>query len=89
MREDIVKRVFELAEYVSRTGATVRETAKVFDMTKSTVHAYLTKRLRALDADLFAKVARRLGYNLSVRHLRGGEATRQKYKAKLYAKSVL
>ena len=80
MFDDIKNSVLTIAEYVAATGATVRETAQVFGVSKSTVHAYLTGRLKVLDIELYQRVAARLGYNLSVRHLRGGEATRRKYK---------
>ena len=79
MRDDIKRAVLEIGEYVARTGATVRETAKVFGLSKSTVHGYLAYRLEHIDDALYLKVQKRLGYNLSVRHIRGGEATRRKY----------
>ena len=80
MRDEVKKAVYEIGEYVARTGATVRETAKVFELSKSTVHAYLTVRLKEIDLSLYKAVKRRLDYNLSVRHVRGGEATKRKYK---------
>ena len=82
MNAFVKKRVLEIGEYVARTGATVRETAKVFQLSKSTVHAYLTNRLGALDEELHQRVQKRLSYNLSVRHVRGGEATKRKFKNK-------
>lgn len=80
MRQDIRKSVLEIGVYVAKTGATVRETAKVFGLSKSTVHSYLAYKLRYLDVELYERVQKRLGYNLAVRHIRGGEATRRKYR---------
>jgi len=80
MTDELKVAVLEVGEYVARTGATVRETAKVFDLSKSTVHAYLSVRLPDLDEELYLEVKKRLLYNLSVRHVRGGEATRLRYK---------
>ena len=75
----IVDRVLEEAYYISQTGATVRETAKIFHVGKSTVHKDVTERLRHVDKELYVKVKKVLEFNLSERHIRGGEATRLKY----------
>ena len=83
MRDEVKQAVLEIGEYVARTGATVRETASVYGLSKSTVHAYVTEKLRLVDKQLYEAVKKRLAYNLSVRHVRGGEATRQKYKNKV------
>ena len=76
---EIRERVFREAEYIARTGATVRETAIVFHFSKSTVHKDVTERLKELDKSLYRKVKKVLEFNLSERHIRGGEATRKKY----------
>lgn len=68
-----------LADYIIRTGATVRDTAKVFGVSKSTVHKDVTSRLYSFDAVKAKKVSEVLEFNLSERHLRGGNATKQKY----------
>ena len=78
----IVDRVLEEAYYISQTGATVRETAKIFHVGKSTVHKDVTVRLKEIDKTLYKKVRHILDKNLSERHIRGGEATRRKYKIK-------
>ena len=83
MREDVTERVIKEAEYVAKTGATVRATAKVFLSSKSTVHKDVTERLRLLDKELYKAVRRVLDKNLKERHVRGGEATRRKYKNKV------
>ena len=68
-----------LAEYVIDTGATVRCTAHYFGISKSTVHKDLSQKLRYLNPALYTNVKEILEHNKSERHLRGGEATRQKY----------
>lgn len=68
-----------LGEYIIETGATVRETAKKFSISKSTVHKDVTERLYIENRQLFKKVKIVLDKNKSERHLRGGEATKQKY----------
>lgn len=68
-----------MGEYIVRTGATVRETAAVFKVSKSTVHKDVTQKLQEIDFGLFEKVAAVLSVNKAQRHIRGGEATRKKY----------
>lgn len=69
-----------LAEYIIDTGATVRATAKVFRISKSTVHKDVTERLFNINRELYHKVDTVLQKNKSERHIRGGLATRKKYK---------
>ncbi len=78
MIDDIEKRATELAEYIIDHECTVRAAAKKFELGKSTVHKDVTDRLKDIDPSLYDKVRKVLDYNLSVRHLRGGEATRRK-----------
>lgn len=79
MREDIIKRIIEEAEYIIKTGDTVRGAAKVFHFSKSTVHKDVTERLFKIDTALHKKVKRVLEKNLAERHIRGGLATKRKY----------
>ncbi|MBO5285625.1 MAG: sporulation transcriptional regulator SpoIIID [Clostridia bacterium] len=79
MQDYLIKRVLEEAEYVIDTGDTVRGTARVFSISKSTVHKDLTDRLKKIDAHLYVLVKKVLDKNLSERHIRGGNATRLKY----------
>lgn len=79
MRDDLEERVIKEARYVIDTGATVRTTAKEFHVGKSTVHKDMTERLKNIDNELYLSVKKVLQTNLFERHLRGGEATRQKY----------
>lgn len=77
---DIDERVKEIALYVADTGATVRTAAKRFGISKSTVHKDLADRLKYIDSELFTVVGAILEKNRAERHLRGGEATRKKFK---------
>ena len=79
MQDYLIKRVLLEAEYVIDTGDTVRGTARVFTISKSTVHKDLTDRLKKIDVNLYKKVKKVLDKNLAERHLRGGNATRLKY----------
>ncbi|MDE7464010.1 MAG: sporulation transcriptional regulator SpoIIID [Clostridiales bacterium] len=78
MKDDTFNRVIALGQYITQNAATVRDAAKHFGMGKSTVHKDVTDRLKDADPALYEKVRVVLDYNLSVRHLRGGEATRAK-----------
>ena len=75
----IRERVLTLGKYICETQATVRETARRFGVSKSTVHKDMTQKLRYLDPAMYAVVREALEKNKAERHLRGGEATRQKY----------
>ena len=85
MKEYIIRRVIDVSNYIVETGFTVRETAKVFKISKSTVHKDCTERLFDIDKNLYKKVKRVLNINLSERHIRGGEATKIKYLKKKQA----
>lgn len=75
-------RVYEIADYIIATGATVRAAAKKFDVSKSTVHKDLVDRLPKLNTILADEVRKVLDENKAVRHLRGGMATKAKYELK-------
>ena len=77
--DSIKERVIRLAEYIVENGATVREAAKAFGISKSTVHKDMTGRLLHYDSVLFEEVRRVLERNKAERHIRGGLATREKY----------
>lgn len=79
MNDTIWKRVKDIGVYILETQATVRDTARVFSVSKSTVHKDMTERLPKIDPVLARGVKAVLDHNKSERHLRGGEATRQKY----------
>lgn len=80
MQEYIQKRVLEICTYILETQATVRQAAQVFGVSKSTVHKDMTERLPSLNNELAQQVKKVLDFNKSERHLRGGEATRKKYR---------
>ena len=80
MTDTIDKRARALAEYVLETGATVRAAAERFGVSKSTVHKDLTRHLEQVDRLLWLQVREVLEQNKAERHLRGGEATRRKYR---------
>ncbi len=79
MWDYIAERVTKEAEYIIATGSTVRAAALHFTISKSTVHKDVTERLKAVDAQLYTEVREVLDKNLSERHIRGGNATRDKY----------
>jgi len=80
MQEYIQNRVLEIGNYIIEHMATVRSTAKKFGISKSTVHKDVTDRLYQLNRSLYADVHKVLEQNKSERHLRGGMATKRKYK---------
>lgn len=77
---DYKERCVILAEYIVETGSTVRETAAKFGISKSTVHKDVTERLVKTDPSLEKCVKVVLEKNKAERHIRGGEATREKYR---------
>ncbi len=79
MKNFSYERAAELGRYIVETGATVRQTATVFNVSKSTVHKDVTDRLKAFMPDLYKQVAKVLKKNKDERHIRGGIATREKY----------
>lgn len=79
MQEYIRKRVLEVSQYILESAATVRHTASVFGVSKSTIHKDVTERLPVINAQLANQVKNILDQNKSERHIRGGEATRKKY----------
>lgn len=81
MKDYIWKRVLDISEHICRTKDTVREAAKVFGVSKSTVHKDVTERLPRISPELAKRVKAVLETNKAERHLRGGEATRRKYRA--------
>ena len=80
MNSLIAKRVINEANYMLDTKYTIREIAKVFNVSKSTVHKDLHERLADIDIALFEKIDNILKYHIDIRHIRGGESTKKKYK---------
>ena len=83
MRDYIEQRVIEIGHYIIEEGATVRQAAKKFGISKSTVHKDVTERLAYLDSELAKETRIVLDINKQERHIRGGQATKEKYKRKL------
>jgi putative DeoR family transcriptional regulator (stage III sporulation protein D) len=77
----IEKRVLRAAEHIAATGATVRQTARLLRVSKSTVHKDMETRLPQLSSALSKEVAAVFAKNKAERHLRGGEATKRKFSA--------
>ena len=75
-------RSVELGEYIVKNRSTVRAAAKVFGISKSTVHMDVTQKLEEIDPVLSKEVREILDINKAQRHIRGGIATREKYKGK-------
>ena len=80
MQEHIRERSIRIGQYIADTGATVRAAANHFGVSKSSVHKDMDQRLAQINQTLYLQVREVLSYNKSVRHLRGGEATRRKYR---------
>ena len=79
MKDYIEERAIQIANYIIENNATVRQTAKEFGISKSTVHKDVTDRLSQLNPALAAESRKVLDVNKSERHIRGGLATREKY----------
>ena len=80
MWEYMERRAVRCAEYILETKATVRDCAAHFCISKSTVHKDVSERLAEIDPQLQQEVRKVLDKNLAERHIRGGDATRRKYK---------
>ena len=80
MKDYIEERVLDISAYIIETGGTVRDAAKVFKVSKSTVHKDLSERLFRINPSTAAEVKRILERNKAERHLRGGQATFLKYR---------
>lgn len=79
MKDYIEERAIELAEFIIETKATVRLSAKKFNISKSTVHKDVTERLKLINKNLYEEVKKVLDKNKEQRHIRGGIATKEKY----------
>lgn len=79
MKDYIEERAIEVAQYIVDENATVRQTAKKFGVSKSTVHKDITERLIQINPSLAARARVVLDVNKSERHIRGGMATKEKY----------
>ena len=80
MRDNIEQRAEELAVYIIENHATVRAAAKQFGVSKSTVHKDVSERIENINHSLYLQAKEILEQNKAERHIRGGIATRRKYK---------
>jgi len=80
LRDNMEKRACDLAVYIIEHQTTIRAAAKAFGISKSTVHKDLTERLERCNHGLYRQVKAVLAVNKAERHIRGGIATREKYK---------
>lgn len=79
MDKELTLRVLRLGRYIAENGATVRNAAKEFGISKSTVHKDVAERIEYINGPLFRRVRKVLDKNKEERHLRGGLATKEKY----------
>ncbi len=79
MKDYIEERAVNIANYIIESNATVRQTAKAFGVSKSTVHKDVTDRLIQINPSLAKQARKVLDVNKSERHIRGGLATKEKY----------
>lgn len=80
MKREIYIRVTDAARHILATGATVRQCAEKFGVSKTTIHKDMRERLKEIDPGLFGEVSKVLEKNRRERHLRGGMATQRKYR---------
>jgi putative DeoR family transcriptional regulator (stage III sporulation protein D) len=80
LKSNIEERACDLAVYIIESKATVRSAAKKFGISKSTVHKDLSERLEHINRPLYLQVKEVMEFNKAERHIRGGLATRLKYK---------
>lgn len=81
MQDYIEQRVMEISSYILETGATVRQVAMLYGVSKSTVHKDVSERLPEINPFYAGEIKKILDKNKAERHIRGGEATRKKYLA--------
>ena len=80
MKDYIEERAIDIANYIIENNATVRQTAKAFGISKSTVHKDVTERLMQVNSVLAREARKVLDVNKQERHIRGGMATKEKYR---------
>lgn len=80
MKSYIKQRTLEVAEYIATSHETIRKTAQVFHLSKSTVHNDLQKRLRKIDSKMYEEVQKILDQHFEEKHIKGGQSTKNKYR---------
>jgi putative DeoR family transcriptional regulator (stage III sporulation protein D) len=81
LKDYIEERVLEVAKYIIESKATIRKTAKMFGVSKSTIHKDITERLPKINPQIAKEAKEVLDLNKAERHIRGGKATKLKYKS--------
>lgn len=84
MKDYIRKRVIDIGNHILASRHTVRQAAVIFGVSKSTVHKDMIERLPLINKSLAQQIRLILDHNKAERHIRGGEATRQKYRQQNY-----
>ena len=79
MEKRVKERIYKEAYYILKTKKTLRELAKVFNLSKSTIHKDLKDRLKTVDLSLYKEVQIIFQNHIKTRHIKGGEATKKKY----------
>lgn len=79
MNKKLVTRVKEIADYIEKTKCTIREAAKEYRVSKSTVHKDMTERLKELDPEKYVIIEKIFQNHIEIRHIKGGESTKNKY----------
>ena len=77
MNKFIIKRVNDIADHIINTKDTIRQSAKIFGISKSTVHKDLKERLYILNIDKYNQIKEIMNEHIETRHIKGGESTRQ------------
>ncbi len=77
MSKKIIKRVNEIADYIIKSKDTIRNTAKIFKVSKSTVHKDMQERLILINKNKYQKIKKIMNDHIETRHIKGGESTRQ------------
>ncbi len=80
IKKSIVDRIKYETEYILKTNETIREVAKKFKVSKSTVHKDLHERLKDINSKIYNDVKELMKKHIEIRHINGGEATKNKYK---------
>ena len=83
MNSIMISRIMDEAHYMLDKNSTIRELAKIFNVSKSTVHKDLHERLIDINYNLYIEIDKILKYHTFVRHIRGGESTKKKYKKEI------
>lgn len=79
MNLTIQRRVLKEADYLLKTNKTIREVAKDFNISKSTIHKDIHERLFDIDSKKFKEIQKIMNEHIKIRHIKGGEATKEKY----------